>query len=249
MCSINEHGIHSPFLFHFTLNVIYQRNPFYAYQKLSDIREEHLTDHSTIQIVDFGAGSRKFKGNTRKIRDIALHGISKKKHAELLFRIVNHFQPKTIIELGTSIGITAMYLAEPNRNSSRVFTFEGSPELCQFAKHQFDRNNFKNIDVIEGNFENTLPHFLKTIDLIDFVFIDGHHTKNATIHYFNQLLQKSNHNTVMVFDDINWSKGMQEAWQEIRTNAQVKISIDLFYLGIILFRKEQKEQEHFTIRF
>jgi predicted O-methyltransferase YrrM len=245
--STNEHGLHSPFLFHLALNVIYLKHPFYEYEKLNEIRMQLLKSNETIIFEDYGAGSNVFRGNKRRINEIAKHGITNRKHAELLFRLVNHFQPENILELGTSLGLTTMYLASASKKT-KVFTIEGSKSLVEFAQKQFFENNFSNIELINGNFNDQLPVVLDKLDKIDFVFIDGNHEKNATIKYFNLLLSKSHEKTIMVFDDIHWSQGMNEAWNEIKKNEKVKISIDLFFMGIIIFRKEQREQEHFILK-
>ena len=246
--STNEHGVHSPFLFHLVLNVIYLKHPFYEYEKLNEIRKQLLQSEETITVEDFGAGSKVFKGNQRKIRAIANHGITKRKHAELLFRLVNHFQPKKILELGTSLGLTTMYLASASKKA-QVITIEGSKSLADYAQNQFIKYNFSNINLVNGNFNNQLPDVIDKLDKIDFVFIDGNHEKNATLNYFNLLLSKTHEKTIMVFDDIHWSEGMSDAWNEIKKHERVKISIDLFKMGILIFRKEQYDQEHFMIRF
>ena len=246
--SVNEHGLHSPFLFHFALNVIYLEYPFYAFKKLNKIREELLESKTTLTVEDYGAGSTVFKGNKRLVKDIAKHGITSKKNAELLFRIVNFAQPKISIELGTSLGLTSLYLAMAAKQST-LYTLEGSESLAHYSSQLFLKNEAKSICSINGKFEDTLPSLLAGLEKIDFVFIDGNHTKETTLNYFTLLIEKSHNETIMVFDDINWSEGMQEAWDIIRKNERVKISIDLFYMGILFFRKEQKEQEHFVIRF
>ncbi len=245
--STNEHGLHSPFLFHLALNVIYLKHPFYEYEKLNEIRNQLLQSKETIIIEDFGAGSSVFKGNKRTINAIAKHGITNRKHAELLFRLVNHFQPETILELGTSLGLTTMYLASASKKT-KVITLEGSKSIVEFAQKQFQNNSFTNIELIQGNFNIQLPVVLDKLDKIDFIFIDGNHEKTATINYFNLLLNKTHEKTIMVFDDIHWSQGMKEAWNEIKKNERVKISIDLFFMGILIFRKEQREQEHFVLK-
>lgn len=240
--------MHSPFMFHFVLNVIYLKDVFYDYKKLSETRRQLSNDETVLTITDFGAGSRVFKGNQRKVKDIVKHGISNEKFARLLFRLVNHFKPNTIVELGTSVGLTTMYLAAANKKAN-VYTLEGSKEIAAFAKQQFSKNKFENIELIEGDFKDTFPALLNKLNVVDFAYIDGNHTKEATINYFIQLLPKCNEHSVLIFDDINWSEGMQEAWQYIKTHEKVKLSIDLFFIGIVLFRKEQQEQEHFVVRF
>jgi predicted O-methyltransferase YrrM len=248
LCSNNEHGLHSPFMFHLVLNVIYLKDEFYDYKNLSETRAQLSNDQTVLNITDFGAGSRVFKGNQRKVKDIVEHGISNEKYARLLFRLVNYFKPSTIVELGTSVGLTTMYLAAVNKKA-KVYTLEGSKEIAEFAKQQFTKNKFENIELIEGNFNDTLPTLLNKLGAVDFAYIDGNHTKEASINYFMQLLPKCNERSVLIFDDINWSQGMQEAWQFIKTHERVKLSIDLFFIGIILFRKEQQHQEHFVVRF
>jgi predicted O-methyltransferase YrrM len=240
--------MHSPFMFHLVLNVIYLKDEFYDYKKLSETRLKLSKDESVLNITDFGAGSRVFKGNQRKVKDIVKHGISSEKYARLLFRLVNHFKPNTIIELGTSVGLTTMHLAAANKKA-KIYTLEGSKEIAAFAKQQFAKSKFKNIELVEGDFKDTFITLLNKLDSVDFAYIDGNHTKEATINYFDQLLPKCNQNTVLIFDDINWSDGMQEAWQYIKTHERVKLSVDLFFIGIVLFRKEQQEQEHFVVRF
>jgi predicted O-methyltransferase YrrM len=235
-------------MFHLVLNVIYLKDEFYDYKNLSETRAQLSNDQTVLNITDFGAGSRVFKGNQRKVKDIVEHGISNEKYARLLFRLVNYFKPSTIVELGTSVGLTTMYLAAVNKKA-KVYTLEGSKEIAEFAKQQFTKNKFENIELIEGNFNDTLPTLLNKLGAVDFAYIDGNHTKEASINYFMQLLPKCNERSVLIFDDINWSQGMQEAWQFIKTHERVKLSIDLFFIGIILFRKEQQHQEHFVVRF
>jgi len=246
--SINEHGAHSPFLFKLLTNVVYVTEQYYDYKNLSKIRAQLLFNPSVLKVQDYGAGSRIFTSNQRKIKDIAKHGISSVKYAELLFRLVNYFKPITIVELGTSLGLTTMYLAAANKNAT-VYTLEGSTEIADFAKKQFIKNDFQNIHLIEGDFKDTLPKLLLDLPSVDFAYIDGNHTKEATLNYFNQLLTKCNENSVLVFDDINWSKDMQEAWQYIKQHPQVKLSVDFFFMGLVLFRKEQIQKEDFVVRF
>ena len=246
--AVNEHGLHSPFMFHFALNVIYLEYPFYEFKNLNKIREDLLESKTRLTTEDYGAGSIHFKKEKRAIKEIARHGITSKKNAELLYRIINFLQPKNSIELGTSLGLTSLYLATAAKQST-LFTIEGSESLSKFSNELFLKNKVNNIRSIHGKFEAELPNILKKIDKVDFAFVDGHHDKEATIKYFHLLLEKTHNETIIVFDDINWSKGMQESWEIIRKNSRVKISVNLFYMGILFFREEQKEQEHFIIRF
>ena len=242
------HGIHSPFVFEFVKKVMNDDRHFYAYDSIELVRKSVLKNKKVLSITDYGAGSTVTKSNERKVKDIAGSALKPKKFAQLMFRMVDYFQPKTIVELGTSLGITTSYLASANVASS-VYTFEGAAEVAAIAKENFHSLGLKNIKVIEGNFDDTLQPVLNELATIDFAFVDGNHRKEPTIRYFEQLLEKSNEDSIFIFDDIHWSKGMEEAWQYIQQHPAVKLTIDLFFIGIVFFRKEQKVPQHFVIRF
>ncbi|MBC7862422.1 MAG: class I SAM-dependent methyltransferase [Bacteroidia bacterium] len=244
----DEHSIHSPFVFDLYCNVIKNEENYYAYDQLAKIRNELQKNNQTIAIEDLGAGSKHFKDGTRKIKDIARHGITSEKHSRLLFRLIDFFNCKTIIELGTSIGLNTLYLAAPS-SKAKVFTLEGSKSLCNFSSDLFKKNKFKNIELIEGNFDETLKKTIEKIPSLDFLFIDGNHRMEPTISYFETALSKSHNDTVFVLDDIYWSEEMESAWRKIKDHPQVTLTIDLFQFGLVFFRKEILEREHFVLRF
>ena len=126
---------------------------------------------------------------------------------------------------------------------------EGSLEVAAIAKRNFEALQLNNISVIEGNFDDTLPGLLSKINTADFVFVDGNHRKEPTVNYFEQLLAHSTNNTILIFDDIHWSSEMEEAWDYIKQHTAVTLTIDLFFIGIVFLRSEQKEKQHFNIRF
>lgn len=242
------HGVHSPFVFDFITNVINDNRHFYAYDFIEDCRQEILENNKVLTIEDFGAGSTITKSNERKVKDIARSALKPKKFGQLMFRMVNYFGSNTIAELGTSLGITTAYLATGNLRGN-VYTFEGAKQVAEMAKQSFNDLALHNIGVIEGNFDDTLQQQLDKMSSVDFAFVDGNHRKEPTLRYFNQLLEKSTKFSVFVFDDIHWSKEMEEAWHYIQQHADVKLTIDLFFIGIVFFRKEQKVPQHFVIRF
>lgn len=243
----NQHGIHSPFVYELYNNVIKDQIPFYVFNDIESIRAKLLLSKLEIEINDFGAGSTVNKSNKRYINDIAKHSLKDPKYAQLLFRLVNKLQPKNVLELGTSLGVTTMYLAAPN-SKIKVTTIEGCPNVAKVAQINFDKLGLKNIELVNQSFEKFLPNYLKTISSLDFVFIDGNHTKEATLNYFNWCLEKANSNTVFVFDDIYWSKGMNEAWQEIIQHQKITTTIDLFAIGIVFFNPDLSK-ENFVLRY
>lgn len=248
LTSCTEHDLHSPFLYNFYEELIKNENPFGDFDTLNELRTKLSKNNTSIAVTDFGAGSKKFDNSTRVIKEIYKHGIAPKKQAEFLYRLVNKFQPKTIIELGTSIGLTTLYFSKALPNSM-IYTIEGCPNLYEFSKKNFIENNAKNITSINGNFNDKFPALLNEIENIDFIYIDGNHGYEPTLNYFEHSLKKINKNSIIVFDDINWSDDMQKAWQIIHQHPTVTLSLDLFYFGIVFFRTENKEKEHFILKF
>jgi predicted O-methyltransferase YrrM len=244
----SAHGIHSPFVYDFIVQILQSKHPFYAFEPLEKLRFELEKSELLIDYIEMGAGSKKLSGSKRKISSIAKHGISKKKYSELLFRIIAKYEFKNILELGTSIGLNTLYLCKANENAN-VKSLEGNPSLCEFAKNLAVQNQIHNLEIIEGNFDNTLPGLMSKSDKIDFVFIDGNHTHDATLRYINLILPKLDLNAVIILDDIYWSKQMKQAWNEAKELSMVSISIDLFQFGVLFFTSLKKEKEHFILKF
>jgi len=164
-----------------------------------------------------------------------------------LYRIIKFYQPNNILELGASLGISTCYLAKANPNG-RVFTFEGCPETAKVAQQNFKKLNIKNTEITHGNFNATLKPKLVELKTIDLAFIDGNHQEIPTLTYFKECLQYTNNDTIFIFDDIHWSEGMENAWEQIQKHPKTTVTIDLFFVGIV-FIKSELSKEHFTIRF
>ncbi|MFD2823305.1 O-methyltransferase [Lacinutrix iliipiscaria] len=214
------------------------------YSILNSYRQQLYTNNTIINVTDFGAGSRVFKSNKRVVSKIAkTAGITKKRN-QILYRITNYLNAEIMLELGTSLGLASAALSLGNK-SGMLTTIEGCPETAHIALQQFNAFNFKNIDLKIASIESELEH-LKT-QKFDLIYIDGNHQKEATLNYFETLLETIHNNSVMIFDDIHWSKSMNEAWQQIKQHPKTTITIDTFFWGFVFFRKEQ-EKEHFIIR-
>ena len=247
LTSKNEHYIHGPFIFRFVTQIIYGKTPDDYCYNIEELRKNLCQSETIIHINDFGAGSNINKSIKRKIKDIAKNSAKNQKFGELLYRIVKTYKPKKSVELGTSLGVSTCYLAKANPEG-RIFTFEGCEETADIAKKNFKKLNLKNIKIILGNFNSTLEKELKRLKTIDLAFIDGNHQEYATISYFEECLNHSHNNTLLVFDDIHWSKGMENAWKYIKKHPKTTVTIDLFFIGIVFLRRELSK-EHFTIRF
>ena len=243
--SSNQHGIHSPFVYDLVENYFYDTSQKKWYEKLTLYINILLKNNNELMIEDFGAGSKKLQQQKRKISDIAKRAGISKKRAQLLGRLVNYNKSENILEIGTSLGIATASMSLANSNS-KIITLEGCKNTAIVAKNTFKNFNLKNIELIIGNFNDTLPKVL-TNNTFDLIFFDGNHQKEPTIDYFKQCLNHSHNDSIFIFDDIYWSIGMKEAWNYIKEHPKVTISIDTYYWGILFFRKEQPKQ-HFTIR-
>jgi predicted O-methyltransferase YrrM len=243
---MDEHGVHSPFVFELLTSVIYNNKDYYAYRKAEELRNRLFSDQSQVSCQDPGAGPARGR-TSKKVKDIARRSAKTAKYGALLFRLVDRFQPRAVLELGTSLGISTTYLALAN-SKIPVTTVEGCAEISRVASTNFSELEIGNVSLIQGHFDEVLPSLLQSNNSFDLVFFDGNHTKEATLRYFNLCLEKATDRSVFVVDDIYWSPGMMQAWEEIKADKKVTVTIDLFYMGIVFFHKEQVKQD-FVIRF
>lgn len=243
--SSNQHKEQIPFVSNLTTNCFYKKTNSKSWNSFLKIKNQLLRNKKSIEITDFGAGSKIFKSDERQVSKIVrVAGISTKK-AKLLIRLVNYFQPKNVLEIGTSLGLGTSAIKIGNKDV-KITTLEGCPETSKIAKELFNNNNFNSIDIITGNFRVTLAEAAKK-NHFDFIYFDGNHTKNATLKYFETCLPTINDNSVWFFDDIYWNKEMHQAWAEIKKHPRVTFTVDVFYWGIVFFRKEQTKK-HYKIR-
>jgi len=245
----NLHHLHSPFAFSLTKDVIYNKLRLPAYQQVNELRRLLQNNLSVIEVHDFGAGAGNHK-YTEKLKSVASlfkNNSIRTKYGELLYRLVDHFKPGYILELGTSLGISTAYqaLAAPN---ATFITAEGCSGIAEKANENFQLLKLNNIQIEIGNFDTLLESILEKLPRIDFAFIDGNHRKEPTIRYFQHCLKKSHNDTVLIFDDIHWSPDMNEAWDYISQHESVTLSLDLFQFGIIFFKKELSK-ENFIIAY
>jgi predicted O-methyltransferase YrrM len=242
-----RHGVHSPFVYRLVDEVIYDFRPKKVYDEVETLRKQLLNDNRVITVNDLGAGSHVNNDHRKKISDIARSALKPPRLAQLLYRLAADLQPANIIELGTCLGVTTIYLQKA-APKAKVYTLEGSPETAAIAAEVFQKGQTEGIIEVIGNFNDTLPGVIQKLDQLDFVFVDGNHQKTATLNYFNWCLPKVHEGSLLIFDDIYWSEGMKEAWSEIKSHPQVSTTVDLFWIGLVFFKKGQAE-EYFLVRY
>lgn len=245
--SKNHHAIHSPFVFDLVTNIIYKKTSTNKTTEIESLRISLCENNKLISVKDFGAGSNINKNKERKIKDIAKNSSKNKKFGELLYRIVKYFKPTEIFELGTSFGISTLYLSKANPNSN-ITTFEGCKESAKIAIENFKKLDCTNIDTIVGEFGETFSKKLAEKSNVNMVFIDGNHSEDATIRYFEESIKYSDQKTILIFDDIHWSSGMEKAWDYIKKSQKTRVTVDLFFVGLV-FLDQKLSKENFIIRF
>lgn len=238
--SKNRHGVHSPFVFDFVENVL---NPIYSDKEIEKQRDLLLKNKSTLFLNDHGQG----KDRDTTIAAIAKTSLKKPKEAQLLAKMVSHYSIQKVIELGTSFGISTSYMAR-SCPSARVITVEASKEVLEVARSIWASLDVRSIDSIHSEFDSVLEEIIQSESINTLYFIDGNHRYEATINYFEYITKMCNENSILVFDDIHWSAGMEKAWDEISESDKITLSIDLFEMGIVFMQKRLKK-EHFYLRY
>jgi len=261
-----KYQLHSTFVYELACAVLEDERWFYAFRDVEAMREKMLASDVILNLEDFGSFTRpsfskvgelsttvsadkapSARSVMRSLRSIASRSGSSAAQGQMLFRLVNHLKPKTLLELGTSVGIGAMYLASAAREA-RFLTLEGSPEAAQVARVNLDCLGLaKNTEVRDGPFEQTLTTALQDLKLPDFVFFDGNHRPEPTLRYFEECLTFAHNKTAFVFDDTHWSEGMAEAWQKIKSHPRVTLTLDFFELSLAFTDPDFREKQHFNI--
>lgn len=243
------HGIHSPFVFDFAQKLLKPVALESSLQRIETIRNAYLIDHHTsIEMEDRGAGSRTSSSSNRTVSAIARSALKSPRLAHLLHRMIHLYQIDSVLELGTSLGITTRYLAEAQPRFG-VWSIEGAPGMADFTRQRMRKEGYEHVRILTGDFSDHLESVVSTMNGRKLIFIDGNHRYAPTVHYFNSLLPYIKDEDIVVVDDIHWSQEMDDAWGDLKKNERTSCFIDLFFIGIVFFRKDFKEKQGFAIRF
>jgi len=241
------HGIHSPFVFDFVVSVLNERSAYPAYARVEGLRRRLLKDETLLLVEDMGAGSAYAATRSLSVATIARRAAKPARLGQLLFRIAQHYRPATVVELGTSLGLSAAYLAT-GAAGGRVFSLEGAPAVAKAAECNLCSVGL-DVTVVTGDFDETLLPLLGRLPPVELAFVDGNHRREPTLRYFDLLLRHSARSAALIFDDIHWSDEMEAAWATIKNDPRVYLTIDLFFIGIVFLRDEFKVKQDFIIRY
>lgn len=236
------HGIHSPFVYTFEKECLRAKQQTTHKKKLVQYRQRLLAAQRTIEVTDFGAGSRIFKSNQRRICDVAKHAGATTSRMQLLQRIVSYLKPEQVLEIGTSLGMATVSLALGEPTTS-VVSLEGCPNTLSVARECLAHFKIDNVQLVEGRFSESIQTL--NSHKIDLIYFDGNHSKEATLAYVQMLLPTAINGTVWIFDDIHWSPEMSQAWDQIKALPEISVTIDCYHLGFAFFRNEQVKEDFY----
>ena len=269
------HGVHSPYLFEWVRMVMSDKNTYYVWDEIEEIRQEMLKDTRELEFVDYGSGgplptspSKGRSANMRRVCDIAKGSLARRKDAQLLARLVGWLgrslltsplrggigdeasedrKGLTIVELGTSLGVTTAYLAAMD-SRNKVVTYEGCPAVAEVARANWEKLGLSNIACVVGEITvDSLQLAVDRLSGIDVAFIDANHTCEATLTYFNALASRVHEKSVVVVDDIHYNEDMEKAWKAICADERVTTTMDLYRMGLVFFDKHYW-RKHYKMR-
>ena len=244
--AVTKYQLHSPFVFDLACAVLEDKRWYYAFGEVESMRQKMLASEVALNVTDFGIG-HSARPKKRSVRSMARLAGSSKEQGRMLFRMANHLGPKKMLELGTSVGIGAMYLSSAVRDAQFI-SLEGSPEVAQVARLNLEWMGLdKHASVWEGPFEQRLLPALQTLQRLDLVFFDGNHRPEPTLGYFEACLAYSHEKTAFVFDDMHGSAGMSEAWEQLKNHPRVTLTIDFFELSVVFIDPDFREKQHLKI--
>lgn len=244
-----RYKVHSPFVFDLVENVLKDKTEYPEYRKIEMYKKNLSRSKTIIMTMDFGARTenKHYTISMEKVGDIVKRRSQHKKQARLLYRLSRHFHPQNILEFGTAAGFSTAYIKAPVPQS-KMITMEGCPNLANVASDNLKKLKINNTEISTGDFGVTLPKVLKKFEKLDFVFFDGNHHHEPTLDYYNHCVELAHEDTVFIFDDIHWSPGMEVAWNTIKKDERISISLDIFWFGLVFFRKGIVKQD-FIIRY
>jgi len=231
-----KYQVHSPFVFEF-LSDIFEDDRFYHFFGVIENYRRNLLGTSDKLLIN---------QSEKTINQLAKKLSIEPKVGEILFKTVHKYKPDTLLELGDSLGISALYQATPNPHVP-LLTLAANTTLGNAAGNYFKRLGTRNIQVLAGDFSKNISTAIQQLNSVEQLFFNGFWGKTATLSYFEACLAAMPSNAIFIFRSPYASKDTQTFWETIKKHEKVRLSIDIYDLGFLFFRSEQKEVAHYQL--
>lgn len=242
------YGVHSPSVFHVVREVIGARRcESVTPSGVARLRRQLSADTRQLTARQMGAVST--PPMRRRVCDIYRRTSCGDRQGRLLTRLVSDLNPSAVLELGTSLGVSAAYLAA-GLQGGRVVTLEGVAEIADVAGEHLAWAGVDNVTIMTGDIDERLDEALLMLPerRVQLAYVDANHSREATWRYFNRLAERAERPALLIFDDIFWSAGMTGAWRDIAADHRVTQAIELPSMGLAYLR-DGCQKEFYRVRW
>jgi predicted O-methyltransferase YrrM len=238
------HGIHSPLVYRLVRECFCAKISDSIFAEEKEARKLLKMNKAVIKANGYGAGSRSL-AYSRSVSQINKACSVPHKYGKLLYKLCCWVAADNVLELGTSVGMGAMYLSK--REGTKLTTVDACSSAQAVASEVL---GFYGRDAVfvNGLFDDKLPAIEASGLKFGLIYIDGDHTAESTLANFSRAAKLCRKGGVIVIDDIRWSGGMLQAWEEICKHKDSRACIDLWKMGIV-FTDKELSREVFTIRY
>lgn len=234
--SVSRYRIHSPYIYSLITKGLKSSLSPEASLSMRQLKKNiHGVPPFTSE--DAGTGVNRTLGGPQLLK----MGISHP-YGKMLYGISKHLKPNNILEIGTSAGISAAYMALGNPHA-KIKTVEACKNKALIAKDLMEKNNFHNVSVIYGYGNEVLDQLAKENYKAQMVYVDADHSWEGTVGFFHQLTRLTTRESIIILDDIYWSADMQRAWKHITNQKQVTLSLATMRLGMVFFHPKRTKQQ------
>ena len=230
------YNVHSPFVFDLITNVIEDQCAYYSCDDIALIRKKLKQKTGVVH----------YKGNRISVKQaVRRYGISRKE-GDCLFRLTNHYKPRTIVAIGSSLGLIPLYLTRYDSTVSCI-TLESEPDFARIATHLLSKETNLSLQIRSGVYHKIIPGVLTRLKRIDCIFVDKNVELNDLDNIFNQCLPFFHADTFCVWAGIRSSSEKYHFWQQLCQHPQVTVAVDMFQMGLLFFQPKLHKRVYRTI--
>lgn len=219
------HGIHSPFVFELVTNVIEQPYPYYGYRDIDLIRL-HLRLHD--QAITW-------QGKQSSIRRYLHKQAISQKEGELLFRLTNHYKSRSILAVGSSMGLTPLYLTG-YAGDLKCIVLESETDVATIASRNIEKKTNSPLRVIQGDYQTTLQEALQQFEQIDCIYLCKELRVEELDNIYHECSPFFHEESILIISGIHSSSAKKNYWEQLCNDPKITVSVDLYKLGLIFFQ-------------